>query len=349
MENWRLGIFQGVMFTESLRKNILSSSSDEFEANQHKWTYKFLKNGIAWFKYYFMQKQNLLLENGAADIDSNASFYARHRKHIAYLLPMILVNVIWLSFMLSRNRFDLFVEDEGNLHDPYYYMSIVMIFGSMIGGATSEGGGAIAFPVLTLIFSVQPSVARDFTFMIQSIGMSSASVTILLMRIRIEWRSLIYSTIGGTIGVIFGLEYIAPNISAAYEKMYFVSIWFSFAIALFLLNFFDERKVFACIPHWQRGDLYRYLLFPTGWEALPEVSIVFNWRAVALIVIGFIGGIFSSIAGTGLDICSFAMLTLLFRVNERVASPTSVLLMSINTIIAFFYRCWIMQAISQEA
>ncbi len=45
-----------------------------------------------------------------------------------------------------------------------------MIFGSMIGGATSEGGGAVAFPVMTLALNIDSSVARDFSLMCQSCG-----------------------------------------------------------------------------------------------------------------------------------------------------------------------------------
>ena len=37
----------------------------------------------------------------------------------------------------------------------------------MLAGATSEGGAAIAFPVMTLAFGIMPAVARDFSFMIQ--------------------------------------------------------------------------------------------------------------------------------------------------------------------------------------
>lgn len=35
---------------------------------------------------------------------------------------------------------------------------------------TTEGGGAIAFPVMTLAMHIQPTVARDFSMMIQSCG-----------------------------------------------------------------------------------------------------------------------------------------------------------------------------------
>ena len=49
-------------------------------------------------------------------------------------------------------------------------MSITMIFGSMVAGATSEGGGAVAFPVMTLVLKLSPSIARDFSLMCQSFG-----------------------------------------------------------------------------------------------------------------------------------------------------------------------------------
>ena len=37
-------------------------------------------------------------------------------------------------------------------------------------GMTSEGGGAVAFPVMTLALNIPPPVARDFSLMIQSCG-----------------------------------------------------------------------------------------------------------------------------------------------------------------------------------
>ncbi|MCP9260404.1 hypothetical protein DINM_003757 [Dirofilaria immitis] len=92
-----------------------------------------------------------------------------------------------------------------------------MIFGSLIGGMTTEGGGAIAFPVMTLAMNISPIVARDFSFMIQSCG------------------------------------------------------------------------------------------------------------------------IFTGIAGSGIDVYSFSILTLLFRISEKIATPTSVILMAANSIESWEY------------
>jgi hypothetical protein len=72
---------------------------------------------------------------------------------------------------------------------------------------------------MTLAFGILPAVARDFSFMIQSVGMTSASITILYMKVLMEWKSLIYVTIGGVGGIIYGLEKVAPTLTPAYSKM----------------------------------------------------------------------------------------------------------------------------------
>jgi len=40
---------------------------------------------------------------------------------------------------------------------------------------TSEGGGAVAFPVMTLVLGVHPSVARDFSVMVQVTTLATVS------------------------------------------------------------------------------------------------------------------------------------------------------------------------------
>jgi hypothetical protein len=37
------------------------------------------------------------------------------------------------------------------------------------------------------------------------------------------------------------------------------------------------------------------------------------WEGLILVMTGFTGGIFTAIAGSGVDICSFSVLSLLFR------------------------------------
>ena len=190
---------------------------------------------------------------------------------------------------------------------------------------TSEGGGAVAFPVMTLAFNIKPAVARDFSLMIQSCGMTAAAFTIFWMRVQLEWHSIIFCSFGGLIGMAIGLEFIDPNLTPPQKKMGFVCVWFAFAFALFLLNRYQKRKTYKVIPDFR------------------------VWKMAVLLLTGFIGGIFSAIAGSGVDICSFSILTLLFRVSEKTATPTSVVLMAGNTVVGFYWRQVIQQAVSADA
>ena len=190
---------------------------------------------------------------------------------------------------------------------------------------TSQGGGAVAFPVMTLAFSISPEIARDFSLMAQSIGMTAATFTIFWMRIQLEWRAIIFCSVGAILGMILGLEFIDPNLNAAQKKMGFVSIWFAFAFALFLLNRYHKRKTFSVIPEFNA------------------------WKAGVLLLTGFLGGIFSAVAGSGVNICSLSVLTILFRVSEKTATPTSTVLMAGNSLVGFYWREVIMEEVHKDS
>lgn len=139
------------------------------------------------------------------------------------------------------------------------------------------------------------------------IGMSAAAFTIFWMQIQLEWHSIIFCSGGALFGMIFGLEVLDTMLDPPTKKLGFVCVWFSFAFALFLLNRQHKRRTFDFIPNFSL------------------------WQGFILITTGFFGGIFSAITGSGVDICSFSILSLLFRVSEKVSTPTSVVLMAINT------------------
>ena len=187
------------------------------------------------------------------------------------------------------------------------------------------GGGAVAFPVLTLVLQVQADVARDVALMIQSSGMTAASFTIFFMGVCVEWHALILCTIGSLAGIIFGLHVIDPLMSPAAKKLSFVSIWLAFAFVLVMLNRTHKRRTFNTIPEFKA------------------------WKGVVLVVGGVIGGIFTAFAGTGLDICAFMMLTLLFRISEKTATPTTVILMAFNSVIALYWRANMIKEVTDEA
>jgi len=276
-----------------------------------------------WLLKYFLEGQALTISHAKASKASDKGtpwhirMLAKYRRLISVAIPFLLVQVVWWTCAVKYDFWKYFPDK--------YFMSITMVFGSLIAGMTSEGGASVAFPVMTLAFSIDPVVARDFSLMIQSVGMTAAAFAIFWMRVQLEGHSIVFCSVGGVLGMIIGLEFIDPYLNGPQKKMGFVCVWFSFAFALFLLNRYHKRRTFKTIPEFKL------------------------WKAVVLLATGFVGGIFSAISGSGLDICSFSVLTLLFRVTEKTATPTSVVLMAGNTMVGYYWRQVMQQAVSAEA
>jgi uncharacterized membrane protein YfcA len=228
--------------------------------------------------------------------------------------------VIWLAWAWWCTRLDLL----GSLA-AHWPMTMTMVAGSFIGGATCEGGGAVAFPVLTLIFHVDPAVARNFSFAIQSMGMGMAALVIVTRKIPIERPTVLWASIGGAIGLLFGTAFIAPHVAPKPAKLLFVSIWLSFGIALFLLNRRKDREVFQSIELAGSCDVLKLLAF------------------------GVVGGMISSVFGSGLNDLVFCLLTLHFRVSEKVATPTSVVLMAINALLGACLHAFVIHDFNAQA
>ena len=111
---------------------------------------------------------------------------------LPFVVPPLIVWTAWTLLMASSGAWSLFRDG--------WHMSLTMVVGSFIAGATSEGGGAVAFPVMTLVFHVAPAVARDFSMMIQTVGMNSAAFTIFALRVPVERRGLLFASLGGAFG-----------------------------------------------------------------------------------------------------------------------------------------------------
>lgn len=233
------------------------------------------------------------------------------------LVGVVVVWTAWLIHMTTTNSWHLF------LHN--WFMSVTMAFGSFIAGSTSEGGGAVAFPVMTLLYGIKPHVARDFSLMIQSVGMIAAAFTIFCLRVPVEWRAVLWASLGGIIGVAVGIDLVSPHLPPAYAKIFFTSTWLSFGIALYLINRYRDREVHSEIANFKAH------------------------HAALLVFTGIIGGIISGVTGSGLDIVTFSLLVLAFRINEKVATPTSVVLMGFNALAGFLYKQGFSTGMAQDA
>jgi uncharacterized protein len=217
--------------------------------------------------------------------------------------------------MLSNNGFELYKTN--------WEAALTMLFGSFIAGSSPEGSASIAYPVFTLLLKIEPSVARNFAFAIQSIGMTSATLLILGLKVKVEWNYIKYVTIGGLVGLVLGTQYVVPLISPVMAKLFFVSLWLSFGLILWYENRNTKREVYNLIQNFSKNDKIRLIGF------------------------GLIGGVISSIFGTGINIFTYCLMTIYYKINEKVATPSSVIIMTIETIFGFLLHASILKDFTQ--
>jgi uncharacterized protein len=222
----------------------------------------------------------------------------------------LLVWAVWLAFGGRFAVDHLFVD---------WKVALTMVFGSLVGGGTSEGGGAIAFPIFTKLLHIAPYDARNFSLAIQSVGMGAASLSILYLRIPIVRRVLFFAGISGILGVIIGAYFVAPLIPPVIVRTSFTVLVSSLGVALLLVN--REKTV-------SRN------------EGMP----IFGAREKSiLLAAGFVGGIVSALVGTGENSVAFMVMVLLFRIDEKVVTPTTVLLMTMVTIPGFLLHLFFLK------
>lgn len=236
---------------------------------------------------------------------------------LVYLTLLFLIICCWFYYMFYSHSFHLFGQ--------YYPSLITMIGGAFIAGSSPEGSAAVAYPVFTLFLKISPAVTRNFAFAIQSIGMGCASVLIFNKRIKVEWNYIKFVTLGGLFGMVAGTLYVVPLISSPVAKLFFVSLWLSFGIVLWGENRKNKRDTYDAIPDFGSSDNLR------------------------LVILGLIGGAISSIFGTGINIFSFCFMTIYYRINEKVAIPSSVIIMTIETIFGFFIHAGVVKDFQKQA
>lgn len=223
------------------------------------------------------------------------------------ILVALTVWTLWLTLIGCDRAFSNLVVN--------WETAVTMIFGSVVAGGTSMGGGAVAFPVFTKVLHVDPSEAKVFSLAIQSIGMSAASLSIMAMKTKVEWRFIRWSSLGGVPGIILGSVFLAPVLPSNVIKFSFTMMVGSFGIVLFALNR-TRRKRNLVIPYWGRRE------------------------RVFSVIAGVWGGVVSGLVGSGMDIVGFSILVLLFGLCEKISTPTSVILMAINAVVGFMLHLY---------
>ncbi len=202
--------------------------------------------------------------------------------------------------MLLSNSWNLFVEN--------WIISLTMTFSAFLGSSTPFGGGGVAFPVCTKWLKMATADARTFSLMIQSFGMTMASVFILVRGIRIIKPVVLWATLGGIIGIVLGSLIPLP---APYPKVLFSFVAATFAVAMLIGRWLSLYSLQENITSWDRQ---KRLLFLTT---------------------GLLGGFVSANTGAGINLLTFIVLSLMFGINEKIGIPTAVTIMALNAVAGF--------------
>lgn len=208
---------------------------------------------------------------------------------------------VWLFIIITGNYWRTLAE--------HYGIAIAMAFGSYVAGSTPMGGGTVGFPILVLLFDLPATLGRDFSFAVQSIGMTSASIFILSRRQPLAWTMLKWAMIGSLFGTPLGILFVAPYVPVLWIKLVFAVLWASFGV----LHLYRLNAICANEGETQADE---------------------RFERNAGLAIGLLGGAtITAITGVGIDMLIYTILVLLCAADLKIAIPTSVLLMAFNSLV----------------
>jgi uncharacterized membrane protein YfcA len=236
---------------------------------------------------------------------------ARKSRSRRALSLSVAVAVVWLVFVTVSGQW-------GRVLDRWV-AAVTMVFGSIVAGSTPQGGGAIAFPVFTKILEVPATVARSFSLCIQTIGMGTAALAIIISGRRIDWgsiRLLAPAAVVGFLGAAWLIgrpdELFWPStLPGPYVKVTFTIVVAAMALVVWL----SSRSWVS--------------------ERVDELVSLSPRSVVLLLVSGLAGGVASFLVGSGADVFTYLGLVALLGLSAGVGVPTSVVVMAIVSAVGF--------------
>src|SRR5690606_33733213 len=137
---------------------------------------------------------------------------------------------LWLGLFYSVWAWLVFGCGNVDLALEHWPIATAMAAGSYAAGSTPMGGGTGGFPSLVLLFGEPARLGRDFSFAVQSIGLSSASIFVLARRQVLASAMLRGALLGVTLGLPLGILLLAPHVPALWIKLVFAVVWGSFGL-----------------------------------------------------------------------------------------------------------------------
>jgi uncharacterized membrane protein YfcA len=216
---------------------------------------------------------------------------------------------LWLACFYAAWAWLVFGQERWTDVTEHWPIALAMAMGSYVAGSTPMGGGTVGFPVLVLFFEMPASLGRDFSFAVQAIGMTSASIFILARRQPLAWSTLKGAMCGALLGAPAGILWIAPLIPELWIKLTFAIVWCSFGV----LHLYRINEI-------------------ASHDGMTEFDERWDFK-VGLLIGALSGGTVVAVTGVGIDMVLYAALVLLCRADLKIAIPTSVVIMAFTSIL----------------
>lgn len=232
----------------------------------------------------------------------------RPRKHCLW------VWFLWLAAFYGAWAWLVFGQGKWAVVKEHWPIALAMSLGSYVAGSTPMGGGTVGFPILVLLFEMPASMGRDFSFAVQSIGMTSASIFILARRQPLAWAMLQGAMVGSLVGTPLGIFFIAPHIPELWIKLVFAVVWCSFGV----------------LHLYRIGEIASH-------EGMTEFDERWDFRVG--LTLGLASGLtVAAVTGVGIDMVLYAALVLLCRADLKIAIPTSVVIMAFTSLVGVLVK-----------
>ena len=223
---------------------------------------------------------------------------------LARLLPFW----CWVAWFLCAWTVVVIAGGRASVVIGHWPIAVAMAAGSYVAGSTPMGGGTVGFPVLVLLLGEAPTLGRDFSLCVQSVGMSSATMFLLVSRAPIAWPILRWSLMSSVVVTPLGLVLVAPVVPELAVALTFACIWAAFG----LMTLHRLRPIVAA----------------HGSGRLAGRSDM--WLGLG---VGVAGGIATAVTGVGIDMLLYCVLVLVHRCDLRRAIATSVVVMAANSLV----------------
>lgn len=216
--------------------------------------------------------------------------------------------VAWAAWFLFAWTLAMVHLDLGPTVAREWPIAVAMAVGSYVAGSTPMGGGTVGFPILVLLFDEPVSLGRNFSFLIQSVGMCSATMLILCGRLPLAWRPLLWTLLTAAIVVPIASRTLVPLLPDTLVKLVFAVIWAGFGI----MTLVKLREILT--PH-------------------PRIARSVGFDATVGVAAGLVGGLAASVTGVGIDMVLYCVLVLVYRADLRTAVATSVVVMAFTSLV----------------